>query len=178
MKDSASPIEISGFTPAQLLVLHARVLDELRNRGITRSANNPTGDLAEHVFCQAFGWKQSNKSKAHIDAVGSDGAKYQIKGRRMTRRNGSRQLGVIRDLVGAHFDFLAAVLFSEGFGIVRAAIIPCSVIAERAKFVKRTNSHRFLLRDDVWDAPDVQDVTQKLEEFWTTLTTMGDGKQM
>jgi hypothetical protein len=33
-----------------------------------------------------------------------------------------------------------------------------------AKFVKRTNSHRFLLRDGVWDAPGVRDVTAALRE--------------
>jgi hypothetical protein len=33
---------------------------------------------------------------------------------------------------------------------------------DRARFVKRTNSHRFLLRDDIWNAPGVRDVTPEL----------------
>jgi hypothetical protein len=33
---------------------------------------------------------------------------------------------------------------------------------ERARFVTRSNSHKFLLRDDVWDAPGVCDVTPEL----------------
>jgi hypothetical protein len=45
---------------------------------------------------------------------------------------------------------------------MRAALIPCAVAIDRAKFVKRTNSHRFLLRDDVWNAPGVRDVTAEL----------------
>jgi hypothetical protein len=80
----------------------------------------------------------------------------------MTLHNKSRQLGAIRDLEGAHFDFLAAVLFSEDYGVSRAAIIPCAVVVERATFVKLTNSHKFLLHDDVWDAPGVRDVTAQL----------------
>lgn len=156
------PMDFSQLTVPQLLALHAHVADELRQRGITRSANNPTGDLAEYLFREAFGWKLAGNSNAHVDAIGPDGTRYQIKGRRMTRHIQSRQLGAIRDLAGAHFHFLAGVLFSDDYSILRAAIIPCSVVVERATFVTRTNSHRFLLRDDVWDAPGVRDVTEEL----------------
>lgn len=89
-------MDLSVLTPSALLALHAQVADELRARGITRSANNPTGDLAEYLFCKAFGWKQADHSSANADATGSDGTRYQIKGRRITRQNGSRQLSAIR----------------------------------------------------------------------------------
>jgi hypothetical protein len=45
---------------------------------------------------------------------------------------------------------------------MRAAIIPRTVVAECASFVERTNSRKFLLRDDVWDAHDIRDVTAEL----------------
>jgi hypothetical protein len=45
---------------------------------------------------------------------------------------------------------------------MRAALIPHAVALERASFVARTNSHRFILRDDVWNAPNVKDVTADL----------------
>ena len=45
--------------------------DELRTRGITRSSNNPTGDLAEDLFCKAFGWKQVGNSQLNIGAIGA-----------------------------------------------------------------------------------------------------------
>ena len=154
--------DLSLLKPKQLLALHARVCDELRAREITRSSNNPTGELAEYLFCKAFGWKQAGKSKANVDAIGSDQERYQIKGRRVTRYNRSRQLSAIRDLAGAHFDYLAGVVFNEDYTILRAAIIPYAVAKERSSFVERTNSHRFLLRDDVWDAPNVRDVTGEL----------------
>jgi len=155
-------MDISQLVPAELLSLHARIADELRARGITRSSNNPTGDLAEYIFCKAFGWRQEANSNAHVDAFGVDGTRYQIKGRRITRYNSSRQLSAIRDLDGAHFDFLAGVLFSEDYGVRRAALIPCSVAVEFATFQKHTNSHKFLLRDDVWEMSGVRDVTAEL----------------
>jgi hypothetical protein len=155
-------MEIAGLNTMQLLALHAQVADELRSRGVTRTLNNPTGDFAEFLFCKAFGWTQGNNSSAHIDAVGTDGNRYQIKGRRLTKLNKSRQLSAIRNLSGAHFDFLAGVLFAEDYTVFRAAIIPFSIALERATFVEHTNSHKFILQDDVWEAAGVRDVTTEL----------------
>ena len=155
-------MNLSDLSPPELLALHAKLADELRSRGITRSANSPTGDLAEYLFCKAFGWKQAGNSHANVDAIGSDGIRYQIKGRRITRFNNSRQLSAIRDLDGGHFDFLAGVLFNEDYTVMRAALIPHSIAVERATFVELTNSHKFLLRDDVWNVSGIRDVTAEL----------------
>ena len=155
-------MDLTRLTPPELLQLHAKVSDELRERGVTRSSNNPTGDLAEYLFCKAFGWSQADNSKANVDALDSEGIRYQIKGRRITRFNNSRQLSAIRDMAGSHFDFLAGVLFSEDYTVMRAALIPHAVALERATYVKHTNSHRFLLRDDIWNASNVRDVTNQL----------------
>lgn len=157
-------MDLTKLTPPQLLVLHAELADELRTRGITHSSNNPTGDLAEYLFCKAFGWTQAGNSHANVDAIASDGMRYQIKGRRITRHNKSRQLSAIRDLHGGHFDFLAGVLFDEHYVVLRAALIPHSVAIARATFVEHTNSHKFMLRDDVWSADGVQDVTKQLTD--------------
>lgn len=155
-------MELTNLKPSELLALHAQVSDELRARGITRSSNNPTGDLAEYLCCKAFGWAQAGNSNRSIDALDAEGIRYQIKGRRITRYNNSRQLSALRDLDGAHFDFLVGVLFNEDYTILRAALIPYAVALQRASFVKYTNSHKFMLRDDVWDAAGVQDATAQL----------------
>lgn len=106
-------MDLTGLTPPQLLVLHSELADELRARGITRSSNNPTGDLAEYLFCRAFIWEQADNSERNVDAVGPDGTRYQIKGRRIKRFKKSRQLSAIRDMAGSHFDFIAGVLFNR-----------------------------------------------------------------
>ena len=155
--------DVEELSPAELLLLHGRIAEELRRRGITRTSNNPTGDLAEFLFCKAFGWHQHHNSKANIDAVDDAGQRSQIKGRRVTRHNGSRQLSAIRELESGHFDFLAGVVFDEDYTVLRAAIVPRELVTARATFVKRTNSHKFVLRDDVWDAPGVQDVTAQMQ---------------
>ncbi len=72
-------LNLSDLTPPELLALHAKLGEELRTRGVVRSANNPTGDLAEYVFCKAFGWTQAGNSRANIDAIDADDIRYQIK---------------------------------------------------------------------------------------------------
>jgi hypothetical protein len=158
--------DITHLTVRELISLQAKVADELRNRKITRSSNQLTGDLAEYLFCKAFkafGWTQSENSNPSFDAIDSDKRRYQIKGRRLTH-NKSRQLGAIRGLHKSNFDFLAAVLFDENYSVYLAAIIPHEVVVQRAIRQEHTNSHIFMLRDDVLKAPGVRDVTQNLRE--------------
>lgn len=157
---------IGNFTKSlsvtQLLGLHAEISEELRERGVVRSANNPTGDLAEYLFCSAFGWQIAPNSARGYDATGPDGIRYQIKGRRIHRRNQSRQLSAIRDIKGGHFGVLAGVLFDDNFTVVKAALIPITIVIERSTYVPHTNSNKFMLRDDVWEAPGVRDVTAEI----------------
>lgn len=154
--------DLTQLTAAELLGLHAQIGEELRSRGVLRTANNPTGDLAEYLFCAAFGWTQAPNSERGFDATGPDGTRYQIKGRRVHRRNPSRQLSAIRDLAGEHFDVLAGLILDDDFRVVKAALIPRSVIEARSTYVAHTNSHRFMLQDDVWSACGVRDVTSEV----------------
>lgn len=151
---------LTTMSVLDLLALHVEIMDQLRNRCVIRSENNPTGDLAEYLFCRAFGWVQNPNSSKGVDAAASDGTRYQIKGRRLHKRNLSRQLSAIRDIDG--FDFLAAVLFDHKYRVSRAALIPASIVHSRATFVEYTSSHKFMLPDQVWDLPGVIDVTAQL----------------
>lgn len=154
--------DLTNLTAAGLLNLHAQIGEELRARGLVRSANNPTGDLAEYLFCAAFGWTQAPNSERGYDATGPDGTRYQIKGRRVHRRNPSRQLSAIRNLSAMHFDLLAGVIFDDDFRVMRAALIPRDIIEVRSTYIAHTNSHKFILRENVWSAPGVLDVTAKV----------------
>jgi hypothetical protein len=81
---------------------------------------------------------------------------------RITRYNNSRQLSAIRNLDGSYFNFLAGVLLNEDYTVMRAALICYAIALERSTFVKYTNSHKFMLHDDVWAAVGVRDVTAEL----------------
>ncbi|MGO3743007.1 hypothetical protein [Kerstersia sp.] len=155
--------ELEACSVADLLLRHTQIHEALLARGVLRSANSPTGDLAEYLFCRAFGWQQAKASERGFDATGADGTRYQIKGRQIGRGNASRQLSAIRDLQGGHFDVLAGVLFGEGFKVLKAALIPVAYVIGKARFSPHTRSSIFMLRDEVWQAPGVRDVTAEIE---------------
>jgi hypothetical protein len=157
-------MDIAGLSSQDLLGLHAQIGELLRARDILRSSNNPTGDLAEHLFCKALpSWERKRNSHAGFDAIDKQTeVRYQIKGRRCTVKDKSRQLGAIRNLKDKPFDVLAVVIFSKNYGVQRAALIPWAVVDLLSERQKHTNSHRFLLRDDVWNKTEVRDVTKEL----------------
>lgn len=160
VSDRPEIIRTAGVT--QLLILHSQIMDELRDREIVRTANAPLGDYAELLFATAFGWSLENNSSNGHDATDAAGLRYQIKSRRVTPRNASRQLSAIRRLPDHAFDFLAAVLFDETYRVTKAIVIPHATVVRRAKRVEHTNSWRFMLDDRVWAEDGVRDVTTAL----------------
>lgn len=154
--------DLKHLSSAELLALHARVAEELRMRGVLRSSNNPTADLAEHLFCRAFGWVQASNSHPSADATCSKGMLYQIKGRRITPQNNSRELSALRNLSSGGFHYLAGVLFAPDYSVTSAAIIPHDLVLKNSTYGKHTNAWRFLLRDAAWSWPGVRDVTEQL----------------
>ena len=161
------PLDLEEAGTGRLLSQMGGILAELRGRGICRTENLPTGDFAEFLFRQAFGWKLEGNSQKGFDATDERGKRYQIKGRRLTKHSQSRQLSAIRGL--NQFDFLAAVLFDETYGVKCAAIIPVATVEEQSTFVERTNSYKLMLPDKLWELPDVRDVTHEMKIAWSQL---------
>lgn len=160
-RDGNSP-EFAPLTTHQLLETYGALMEELRRRKIVRSSNNPLSDYAELLFCAAFGWSRKSNSEAGCDAIDAQGTRYQIKARRLTPYNRSRQLSAIRKLDTKPFDFLAGLLVDERFAILRAVIVPRSIVVKRAVHVPHTNSWKFMLQDEVWSLPLSRDVTPEL----------------
>lgn len=156
------PMQIKNLEILDLLRLNADTINELRLRDVLTTGNAPLGDYAEWLFIKAFGWQTEGNSNKDVDAVGSDGTRYQIKARRIHRRNRSRQLSALRRLHEANFDVLAAALFNEDFTVMRAAFIPHKLVVENSSRVEATNSWRFHLRDVVWTWNGVIDATEPL----------------
>ena len=96
----------SHQTDSELLATYSELMEELRQRKVIRTSNNPVADYAEKVAIESLNLSAVNKEQKGFDAVDSQGRKYQIKGRRLTRHNASRQLGVIRNLNQRLFDYL------------------------------------------------------------------------
>ena len=146
----------------ELLTLHAEVMEELRRREVVRTSNSPVGDYAELLFATAFGWELENSSAAGHDATDRDGVRYQIKSRRLTKQNGSRQLSFLRRLPEKKFDYLAAVLFDARYRVQRAIILPHEGLEAQCRYSRHANGWLFRLEDKCWSTPGARDVTEEV----------------
>jgi hypothetical protein len=155
-------MNLKTYSTQELLALFSRVLAELRQRGTIRSTNNPVADYAEYLVAQAFSLTLAQKSTTGYDAVDAFGHRYEIKGRRLTKDNRSRQLSAIRMLDRQHFSYLAGVLFHEDFSVHRACLIPYETVKQIAVYRSHVNGWILHLRDNVWEIHDVKDITEPI----------------
>lgn len=152
----------TAYSNQQLLGMYAELMDTLRTRGVVRSSNNPVADFTEGLVAKALALKVCGNSNSGYDAIGPDGIRYQIKGRRVTPQNPSTELSAIRKLKENPFDVLVAVLFNPDFTVKYAAAIPIETVIRLSTFVAHTNSHKFLFRPSVLEEPTVQDLTLQI----------------
>jgi hypothetical protein len=133
-----------------LLQLYSKLMEELRERKLIRSSNNPVSDYAEKIVCERFSLSIQGKSSKGFDAIDkSSGMKYQIKARRVTSHNKSRQLGVIRNLDQKLFDYLIAVIFDESFKPIEIWRIPQQAIPKYARYSQHQNGYILILAGKV-----------------------------
>lgn len=157
-------INLEEYSVADMLGLYAGILTELRMRKATRTDNNPAGDYAKKLAQDALGLKKLDGSRQGYDAVGDNGKKYQIKGRRVTKTNASRQLGALRQLESKPFDYLVGVLFHSDFRVMGGCCIPYHIVRENPFFQGHTNSYIFHLTDEIWNINGVEDITERLRK--------------
>lgn len=155
-------LNLTQKSPKELFRLYGEILAELRERSIIRSTNNPIADYGELLFAKALKLERTGKSTKGHDAVSVDGTRYEVKARRLTAHNGSRQLSALRALDKGHFDFLAGILFREDFSVWKGCLIPRKVVLKYSTYREHTNAWIFHLEDAVWSYPGVVDVTKKL----------------
>ena len=104
----------------------------------------------------------ASNSSAGYDGIDTKGTKFQIKGRRITHYNKSRQLSVIRKLDEKLFDKLAGVIFDERYNIIEAIVIPYGIVCKYAVYRKNVNGHILHLRGPILDDPQVKSIKEIL----------------
>jgi len=143
-------IDLKNLEKRDLLQLYGRLMEKLRQRKLIRSSNNPVSDYAEKIVCEKLKLSIQGKSSKGYDAIDEkSGIKYQIKARRVTKHNKSRQLGVIRNLDQKLFDYLIAVIFDESFKPIEIWRIPRETIPKYARYSQHQNGHILILAGKV-----------------------------
>jgi len=153
---------LKDFSPKELLQLTGKILDELSAREIVRTSNNPVSGYTEWLVSNRLGLTLCGNSEKGYDSTDKAGVKYEIKARRVTPTNKSRQLSAIRDIDGEHFNFLIAVVYNKDFEVILAVKIPRSVVVAKSSYVKSTNSFKLMAEDGLKDEPGVEDIAHLL----------------
>lgn len=155
-------LRLERMSVIELLRAHSEILDELKSKKIVRTKNNPVGGYTEWLVSNKLKLKLEPNSKKGYDATDGKGIKYEIKGRRVTSDNPSKQLSVIRNLKKKHFKYLIGVVFDENYNIMYAAKIPYDVVEAVSSYSKSQKGYVMHLRPSIFRDKRVKDITKKL----------------
>lgn len=108
----------------------------LRDRGVIRTNNMPTGDIAESLVAAKFGVELSAGNTHGYDVL-ADGIRYQVKGHRVLPGKKGKHYGAIRNIESRPFDVLIAVHLDVNFAPLEAF----SVEWQAVKKLSRYNAH-------------------------------------
>jgi hypothetical protein len=146
----------------ELLRLQAKATEELKRRKIVRTNNNPLGDYTEWLVAKQIKLTLVKNSKAGYDAISDAGVTFQIKGRRITPSNQSRQLSAIRNYDSKDFDWLVAVIFDQNFNILNAYLVPHEVIGEYCPHRDHVNGRVVVMSGPIVNDHRVMEMSDQL----------------
>ncbi len=156
-------MNLENHTIKDLLKLHSQVINELQHRKVLRTKNNPVGDYTEWLVAKCLKLDLERNSSSGFDAKDNKGIRYQIKGRKNTPSNKSRQLSVIRNLSQKEFDLLVAVIFDDEYEVIEAVAIPQEIITDYAKFSSHQNGHILHLKGPILSDERVTNIKKLLK---------------
>lgn len=152
--------DVSEATVTELLRVYRSILAELMRRGIIRTLNAPTGDLAELLVAYAFDGELAPNSEKSFDVRLPDGRLVQVKSRMIVSGSrGERQLSTIRSWGFTH---LAIVLFWADYSVMRAALLPMELAREIASEDRHVRGSRIMATDGLFEVVGVEDITGRL----------------
>jgi hypothetical protein len=160
-----SAIDGEARSTAELLAGYAQTLAILRERGVIRTGNAPSGDYAEWLVWRAFGGTiEPNSTKSH-DVTDADGRRLQVKARLVSEppTSGQLQTSVFRSW---DFDFAVLVQLGDNdYSVKRASLVPAHVFeqgAANARWSDHVNGWAVFMTPQLMNHPEALDVTATL----------------
>jgi hypothetical protein len=160
-------IDVGDLTVGELLATYARILSELRDRGLIRTKNAPVGDLAEYACVIAYGGELAKNSEKSFDLIAADGRSIQVKVRNVdTTTSPSQIFSSIRSFA---FDACVFILINQD--VVEAAF-EWSPEDVHAHGKHRTHTNSTVVRVGQLRSAGI-DVTDKIRAAWVEMLALG-----
>ena len=154
-------VNLRDASVSELLRLYKRILRELFERKVIRTANAPAGDYAEHLVQRALGGTIAPNSEKSWDILTEAGRRVQVKCRVVDEpiSRGQRQLSTIRSF---DFDDLAVVLFGPDYSILTAVLVPSEVARTNSAYRAHVNGYTVFATHALLSHPEAGDITESL----------------
>jgi hypothetical protein len=160
-------IDVGQLTVGELLATYAKILDELRDRGLIRTNNAPVGDLAEYACVIAYGGELAKNSEKSYDLVAADGRLIQVKVRNVdTTTSPSQIFSSIRS-----FGFDACIFILVEHGSVTAAF-EWSPEEVRTHGKHRAHTNSTVVRVGQLHSAGIN-VTEQIRAAWLEMLALG-----
>jgi hypothetical protein len=150
-----------------LLAAYASAMAGLRERGVTRSANSPIADFAEHLAGWHYTGKLEAQSTSGFDVLGSDGVRVQVKA--LWHLGKSRtSLSALRGLEQRSFDLLLAVVFAADLRSWEGFELDYELVVEKSRWSSTWSAHRLSISKQLVTDPRVRRITLEAppESYW------------
>jgi hypothetical protein len=155
-------IDVRSLTARELLRLSARVVTELKSRGVVRSRNAPAGDLAEYLVAKAFHGELAAASGKSWDVQAGD-RKLQVKCRLVDPD--SRRYESFSPFRSWAFDACIFItLDCHTYDVVLAVEIPVAIVKAIAQETRWVNGHRVSVRQVAGPIEGARDVTDLIRD--------------
>lgn len=156
----------------ELLELHTKIQDELSDRGILRTGNQPSGDYAEWLVALHVEGERLGMSAKGIDVVTSSGRRIQVKAR--TVDSNSRKPAPSSAIRDWDFTEVIFILFNRiDYSIVKSFSVPLELMKKVVKYAKHDNKY---FVSNIWNLESVQgvsNITEDLQETQRLLSSQG-----
>ena len=156
---------LEGVRTGELLARYAAILAELRRRDVVRTNNAPAGDYVEWLVARALGVQRvTSTSEKSYDLIAGEYGKMQLKARVVSEpiKAGQRQTSPFRSW---DFDHAALVQLRDvDYAVVRAVLLPMSVVREVAVFQRHINGSIVFMTPALLGHPQATDVTDRLQQ--------------
>jgi hypothetical protein len=164
VSSSESLPDLAAVETRSLFALYRSILKELKERGVVRTENAPTGDYAEYLVAKALGGVLAPNSEKRWDVLLQNGERIQVKSRVVADppRAGQRQLSPFRSF---EFDVAVIVLLrDDDFDVWRAVMVPAAIIESHSTHRSHVNGHVAFASPEIRDHPSAVDLTHRLRD--------------
>lgn len=151
-------MNLTGLSITELMLLNQKTLDELEEREIIRTRNNPVSDYTEWLVASRMNMELASPSTKGYDALDSNGRRVQIKSRKNNLKNRSTTLGIIRNYELNQFDDLIAIIYHPDFSIRLALCIPHELVKQYGFFNAHQNGYTLNINAALTSDPKVVDI--------------------